>query len=379
MKPFRLATPCVVTRLLAEVLALSALFVATGDAEAATSCLKERKADLAELVMVQPLAPRSGGSKMVPITRGSPRWMAAFNAILAWENDDCEAFAAFTEKMGYAAVQVLDSVTNTRHWLVVERSPGNDSLFGSTPGEERVDARSQRFNGVFILRAPKERAHARRLIINAPHFGYDFKDNRAIQLYRQLGATALLQNSAHRCNLDACSGCGGFPGYACGGCPRISDAAHSVDNLMFAIFAALEGTRTHDGATPWLHFEYHGMATRPQSSPALATCAGIGEVSQGSTVKLTVAADEGSYANRFWRGLQKRLGAQCVCYHQRQSGCLLPGTHSVFGRLVNQESPVPFDPCTQEATRLSGRYIHFEWDRVPLETVAGALAEAVPQ
>jgi hypothetical protein len=297
---------------------------------------------------------------MVPVTRGSPRWMAAFNAILAWQNDDCPAFALFVEAMGYEATEVLDTATRTRHFLLAERG-GDHAL---------------RYSGIFVLRAPAELARARRLVVNAPHLGFDFTDDRAVRLYLELGASALAQNTAHRCNLQACSGCGSSPGYACGGCARESDAAHSVNNLQFAIFAALEATRAHDDARPWLHFEYHGMTGR---LPSAATgCHGAAQISQGSTAQLAPATDDPTYPSRFWRALEKRLGSQCVCYHQRERGCLLPGTFSVFGRLVNQESSGPFDPCTQEPTRVSGRYLHFEWQDVPVEAVAGALAEAVP-
>ncbi len=340
----------------------------TGTAQAEPSCLPQRRADLAQILAEQarahsdPQAP-----KMVTLTRGSPRWMAAFNAVLAWENDDCKAFAAFAEFMGYKALEVLDTVSATHHWLLLEPADG-------PPGQH-----TQRWNGVFVLRAPAERTRARRLVITAPHLGSDFSDDRAARLYQKLEATALLLNSAERCNLESCSGCSSVPGYACGGCVRASDAAHSVDNLLFALFSALEGTRTHDGAKPWLHFEYHGMAVRPQKYANLLQCRGIAEISQGGTAELPAAVDNGSYPHRFFLALQKRLDPRCVCYHQRQRGCLLPGTHSVFGRLVNQESSTPFDPCTQEATRLSGRYIYFEWYDLPVDIVAGALAEAILQ
>lgn len=334
---------------------------ATATQSAAASsphCLPQRSADLVQLVQSQPLALRRAGGQMVPVTRGSPRWMAGFNAVLAWQNDDCSAFATFVELMGYEAIEVLDTVTRTRHWLVAERG---------------VD-RALRYSGLFVLRAPEELARARRLVINAPHVGFDFTDDRAVRLYRELGASVFVQNTAHRCNLDACSGCGSFVGYACGGCARVSDSAHSVDNLQFAVFAALEATRTHDSARPWLHFEYHGMAARPPQPG----CTGVAQVSQGSLSPLPAAVDEGTYPNRFWRALEARIGDPCVCYHQRERGCLLPGSFSVFGRLVNQESSGPFDPCTQEATRLSGRYVHFEWHQVAVEDVAAALAAAVP-
>jgi hypothetical protein len=57
---------------------------------------------------------------------------------------------------------------------------------------------------------------------------------------------------------------------------------------------------------------------------------------------------------------------------------MLPGTGSVLGRLTNEEPSATFDPCGQPASRLSGRFLHFEWHQVPVEDVAAALSEAVP-
>jgi len=367
------------------VLGLIAALALARRAESAPSCLPERRVDLQKLVESQPLAPPSSaagaGQTMVPVTRGAPRWMAAWNAVLAWQNDDCPAFAAFAEKMGYEAAEVLDTVTGTRHWLLAEpAAPPSPGAAQRRP--------APRWNGLFVLRAPKETASARRLIISAPHLGQDFSDGRAVALYQKLDAIALLQNSAHRANLTACSGCVSVPGEACA---LASDAAHAVDHMLFALFAALEATRTHaavglgaaasgtEKARPFLHFEYHGMADRPALPASMARCAAVAEISHGAAVPSGAAADAGSYPSRFWRALEKRLGPQCVCYHQQERGCLLFGTQSVLGRLVNQESPGPFDPCTQEATRLSRRHVHFEGYAVPFEAVFAALAEAVPK
>jgi hypothetical protein len=228
--------------------------------------------------------------------------------------------------------------------------------------------KARRYNGLFVFRAPAERAKARPLTITAPHSGYDFHDHRAIRLYREVQAVAYLQNTSHRCNASACSGCTEMPGYACGGCPRASDAAHSVDNLLFAVYSGLEAVRKD------LRFEYHGAGAHA----LLAGCRGSAHISQGGKLLLTAAQDDNTYPSRFWRAMEKRLGPQCVCYHQREPGCQLPGTTSVLGRLTNEEPSSPFDPCGQAATRLSGRFVHFEWHLVPLEDVVAALSEAVP-
>ena len=304
--------------------------------------------DLVKLIAAQAVLPRAAGDQFVSVSRGSPRWMAGFNLGVAWENDDCPAFADFARQMGYEAVEVIDQPTGERHFVLLEKAG--------------------RHNGLFVFRAPAERTKARPLTISAPHVGFDFVDDRAIRLYREVKAVAYLQNTAHRCSSQVCSSCSAVANYACGGCSRASDAAHSVDNLLFAVYAGLEAVRKD------LRFEYHGAGEHAE----LPGCHGSAHLSQGVPVKLSPQQDDGSYPSRFWRALERRLGPQCVCYHQRQSGCQLSGTASVLGRLTNEESSTTFDPCGQPATRLSGRYLHFEWHQVPVETVIAALTEAVP-
>lgn len=314
----------------------------------AGSCLPIRRADLVKLIAEQPLATGEGDSKFVAVSRGAPRWLAGFNLALAWENDDCPAFADFAAKMGYQASELIDEPTGEHHYVLLEKSG--------------------RHNGLLVLRAPAERAAARPLTITAPHLGSDFRDDRAIGLYRQVKAVAYLQNTAQPCSSPVCSGCTPVPAYACGGCPRASDAAHSVDHLLFAVYAGLEAVRKD------LRFEYHGTA----GSPAPPGCRSSAHLSQGSTLTLTAQKDDGTAPSRFWRALEQRLGPACVCYHQRERGCLLPGTASIFGRLTNEEPTTPFDPCGQPSPRLSGRFLHFEGPQVAVEDLAAALATAVP-
>lgn len=312
-----------------------------------SSCLPQRSTDLVAYLRSQPFAGRDGGP-LVPVTRGSSRWMAAYNAALAWASADCPSFATFADQMGYQAEEITDTVTATHHWVLTERA--------------------SRWNGLFVLRAPSEVAQARPLTVTAPHLGFDFSDDRAIVLYRELGALGLLQNTAHRCNLATCSGCTSLAGYACGGCSRASDLAHSVDQLMFGLYSGLEAMHKV------VRFEYHGTAAKP----SLPGCRGTVNLSQGSQDRLAPEVDDPTPASRMWRALERSLGPSCVCYHQREPGCLLPGTASVFGRLTNEEPTTLFDPCKTTAARVSGRFIHFEWQQVSVETVIAALSEAVP-
>lgn len=317
-------------------------------APAAASCLPQRRVDLVKLIAEQAVIPQGGAAKFVAVSRGSPRWMAAFNLGVSWENDDCPAFAGFAQQLGYEALEVTDVPTGEHHFVLLEKAG--------------------RHNGLFVFRAPSERAKARQLTISAPHVGSDFQDDRAIRLYREVKAVAYLQNTAHRCSSAACSSCSADAGYVCGGCPRVSDVAHSADNLLFAVYAGLEAVRKD------LHFEYHGAGP----PAAITGCRASAHLSQGATVTLAPKQDDGSYPSRFWRSLEKRLGAQCVCYHQRESGCQLPGTTSILGRLSNEEPTATFDPCGQPASKLSGRYLHFEWHQLPVTDVIASLTEAVP-
>ena len=323
-------------------------------AEAAPSgsCLPQQTVDLVQWIAQQPLAPPKGAVKMVPISRGSPRWMAGFNVGLAWENDDCTAFADFAKRMGYEALELTDKKTGHRHWTLVDRGA--------------------RYNGVFVFRAPSQRAQARPLLINAPHLSSDFADDRAPSAYRELAASVLLQNTAHRCNLQSCSGCTQVADYACGGCVRTSDVAHSVDSLMFAVQSGLLAVRKD------LIFEFHGEDHGAVVPTAIPGCRGTVQVSQGSTQPLSAEQDARSFPSRFWQALERKLGAACVCYHQREPGCRPGGSASVLGRLANEEPQNTWDPCSTPASKMSGRFVHYEAHNVPVEGVIAALSEAIP-
>lgn len=312
-------------------------------------CLPVIRADLSQVVMAAPFAGRAGPARMAVIPRADPRWQAAQQAALAWAAADCRAFQAAAIAMGYQAQEVIDSADDRHHWVLTDASG--------------------LYNGVFVLRAPSERAGARKLVIDSPHLGYDFTDDRAIVAYRRLGAVAFLQNTAHRCNLDSVSGCSAVSSYACGdGGVRTSDVVHAVEHLYYAVYDGLEQARDD------LHLEYHGAA----ASANAPGCSGTAHLSQASSIKLG-AAEDGSFPGRLWQALSRRLGEGCVCYHQRETGCLLNGAASTAGRRTNAEAPgTPTDVCTTGSTALAGRFAHLEQYNIPVATVVDALAEALP-
>ncbi len=295
---------------------------------------------------------------MTPITRGSPRWMSGFNAVLAWQNDDCPAFAAFAEHMGYEALELRDARVGSRHWVLIEKAG--------------------RFNGLFVLRAPRERDTARPLVISAPHRSQPQDLDGAVQLYLGSNASVLLVNSAHPCNLQTCGGCIMGQSALCGGCTRASDAAVSVDNLQFGLYSALVATRRD------VRVEYEAL---PATQPQPAGCRGAALLSQGPALPKTATQAQPVVLDALWRGLEARLGPACTCWDEREPGCagnrsrtagIDPSPDSIYGRLANEEPLRPFDPCGQQATVRSGRYLHVAVRGVSPAVLSAALSAAVP-
>ena len=154
--------------------------------------------------------------------------------------------------MGYKAEEITDTVTQTRHWVLTERA--------------------SRWNGFFVLRAPSEVAKARPLTITAPHLGYDFGDDRALILYRELGALGFCKT------------------------PRTAATwrpARAVPHLQAMPARAARALRSRALGRPpdvcavfrpeamhkVVRFEYHGAAEH-QSSP---DCSSTVNLSQGTT------------------------------------------------------------------------------------------------
>jgi len=322
-----------------------------GASNAANDCLKHVAADLLDYLAA---APYSGSAAMtMPIWETtSDKWQAARVAALAWANKDCASFATAARTMGYEAVRLEDAATGRNYWVL-------------------RDVSSQ-FQGVFAFRDPGELTGTRSLVIDSPHFGFDFRDDRAIRLFRDVNAVAFLQNTAHRCNVTSCSGCSEVQNYACDGtCMRDSDVVHAIRNGYFAVYDGLEAARDD------LHLEYHGAGV----SNNLPGCAGTVHISQASSMKLTPAEDDATYPNRFWTAMKKGVGDACACYHQRQTGCRLNGAASTAGRRTNQESS-PADAnlavCTASPSALSARFVHMEAYNVDPALLLAALSEAVP-
>ncbi len=322
-----------------------------GASNPTNDCLKHTAADL---LVYLAAAPYSGSAAMtMPIWEtASAKWQAARAAALAWANKDCASFAIAAQTMGYEAVRLEDATTRRNYWVL-------------------RDVSSQ-FQGVFAFRDPGELTGTRSLVIDSPHFGFDFRDDRALRLFRDVNAVAFLQNTAHRCNVTSCSGCSEVQNYACEGtCMRDSDVVHATRNGYFAIYDGLEAARDD------LHFEYHG-ASMGNNLPG---CVGTAHISQASSMKLTPAEDDGTYPNRFWTAIKKGVGDACACYHQRETGCRLNGAASTAGRRTNQESS-PADAnlavCTASPNALSARFVHMEAYNVDPALVLAALSEAVP-
>ena len=347
-------TPCGIVHAATTEAAQAAQNPDAGAAEGRLDCLPQRTMDLGQLLRAQRFAGQrdtdGGVGSMTPITRGSPRWMSGFNAVLAWQNDDCPAFAAFAEHMGYDAVEVRDARSGSRHFVLTEKA--------------------RRFNGLFVLRAPSERDSARPFLITATHRSAPTDIDSLVQLYLGSNAVALLVNSAHPCSLKACGGCIMGNSETCGGCTRASDAAASSDNLQFGLFSALVAIRRD------FRIEYDSLGT-----PLPNGCRSLTRLGQGPALPANATQAEPVVADALWRGLQARAGAACVCFDEREPGCAGSSTRAdtIYGRLANEEPLRPFDPCGQAATQRSGRYLHIATRGLPGSVLAAALADAWTQ
>jgi hypothetical protein len=313
-------------------------------------CLSVRSADLVKELMAAPFLDKTASTKMLIAGPDDARFKAAGSAAIAWSRGDACAFRAAAHTMGYRAEIIEDSVTSKRHWVLFDDSSS--------------------FDGVFAFRAPEELAITRPLVIDSPHLGFDFEDDRAALAYRELDAVAFLQNTAYRCNDPTCSGCDAVQDYACGAtCTASSDVVHSVKQLYFAVYDGLESARND------FHFEYHGSA-----KDVLATgCKSTAHLSQGSTRTLTASDDDGTFPNHFWKTLSGKLGESCVCYHQRETGCLLSGSAATTARRTNSEAAhQTLDACTRAPSTLAGRFVHFEAYGVHVADVIAALSTSLP-
>ena len=127
-------------------------------AAAPSACLTEASGDLSQVVMGAPFTGRNGPAQMTIVPVGSPRWLAGRRAALAWAARDCAAFVTAAADMGYGASLLRDTVSGTRHWVLIDKS--------------------QLYNGVFVFRAPEELAAARPLVVDAPHLGWREDEKR---------------------------------------------------------------------------------------------------------------------------------------------------------------------------------------------------------
>ncbi|WP_141734089.1 hypothetical protein [Oligoflexus tunisiensis] len=323
---------------------------------APSTCLPvASETDLVAYIAAAPFALKANAGMKIWET-DSKEWQAARQAALAWADANCEKFVAAAQTMAYEASLLRDATSGHSYWVL------------------RENKNQPAYQGVFAFRAPEEVKQARGLVIDAPHMGSDYAtaDGRAVRTFRDTDAVAFLQNTAHRCSLTSTSGCSPVTSsYACGeGGVRNSDVVHSIRNGYYAVYDGIESARDY------YHLEYHGAGKSTNASG----CMGTAHISQASSLKLTAEEDDGTWPNRFWRSMEQNLGAGCVCYHQRESGCKLNGGASTPGRRTNaewtQSEPPAANACLVSPSSLAMRFIHFEGYRVDEAAVVKAIKAA---
>ena len=182
------------------------------------------------------------------------------------------------------------------------------------------------------------------LVLQAPHPTYDTNTGfQAIYCFRRLIPRALFISGTHRCNSNAFSTCSGTT-TACGGSTayRVSDNAHNTNSVFQLMTETL-----FDQSESNCFVQLHGFA-KLSSDPYLIMSNG------------TNKTPEVDYLSRIQIELQKLDPVLTFkIAHIHTDWTRLIATTNTQGRYINS-SP---DPCHQNASTTSGRFIHIEQEK----------------
>ena len=182
---------------------------------------------------------------------------------------------------------------------------------------------------------------ARPLILGNPHSWLELGTlDECVDAFEQIGARVLIATGTHRCANAAPAGCDGST-EVCGAYEpyRESDMAHVVDGHYQVIHEVFADHFADDWVLSIHGFPFYGISVSNGTHDAAA---------EGTPVALIGAALMEQYPTERVTSCSAWPGAD-VDYRY----C---GTTNVQGRYVNGSS----DPCDQEATTASERFVHIE-------------------
>ena len=206
------------------------------------------------------------------------------------------------------------------------------------------------------------------LVIQSPHPLNDFNTGKqGIYCFKHLGALAFCISGTHRCNHDSFSACSGTTS-TCSGTSdpyRVSDHAHNVTSVFQKTTEVLYTDLGHT-----VFVQLHGFGKKA-SDPYVIMSNGTRETPDPDFVSLL--KEELYQADN---SLTFKIG------HIDLEWSRLLAFTNVQGRFINQSE----EPCTQNATSTTGRFIHIEQEKEKLrEDLTGwmkmneALANTFPE
>ena len=197
--------------------------------------------------------------------------------------------------------------------------------------------------GTYVFRRDPRRPG---LVIKAPHPLYDTNTGfQAIFCFKRLDALALFISGTHRCNSSSHSECSGSTTVCTGSWEpyRISDNAHNTNSA----FHVGTGVVFEQGPDSTVFLQLHGFG-KQSSDPYLI-------MSNGTRI-----TPDPDYIQVLMNELYEEDNVLTFkAAHLNPDWDRLIAFTNTQGRLVNGSS----DPCTEDATECSGRFIHIEQEK----------------
>lgn len=220
------------------------------------------------------------------------------------------------------------STPSTWYYVVVEKNP------------------QTHYWGTYVVNREPSRPG---LVIQAPHTVYDLNTGyQGVYCFRRLGALALFFSGTHRCNHSGFSDCSGST-TVCNGTSepyRISDNAHNTNSVFQA------GTQVLFDEAPdtTVFVQLHGFSK----------LSGDPYVIMSNGTRITPELDYIEILKNELFNEDNSLTFKVI--HMDLEWSRLTAFTNTQGRYINGSS----DPCTEDATQCSGRFIHIEQERTKL-------------
>ena len=258
----------------------------------------------------------------VPNTSDFEIWTDAMDYIFQDKLDDANNQLL---SLNYHVIEFQDTISEKKYLVIEELSP------------------NKKYWGTYILNLQS----CRKLVIQCPHPIHDSKTGvQGIFCFQKLNNFAYFVSGIHRCYGSDYSNCSGTT-KACSSesaAFKNSDNAHSVASIFQKMTEILNNRDEH------LYFiQLHGFGKK-DSDPYMI-------LSNGT--KLTPESD---ILPRFRDNLMAQDTLLTSKIAHLDDWNHLIGRTNVQGRLINGED----QPCENQATTVSGRFIHFEQERTLL-------------